>query len=340
MSIRPATFSRSFRARKTSSCRGTLRSFRSSSAIPRSSPSASSPTQPHTRTGRHARSVPTIEIGGHRSINRLDPLLAGSTAIAFFRDVPNAGAQAHLSGRTWVADEVTVDHGRAARPLRAAPTSIVTIRWSVPTDLPAHSASSCGSAPAAHANTDPPAITIERCGSIAEANDAWRGKGRCTTVRNIALDRSAASRETAVQGLEPGAYQLRLTDRDLPPAFATLDFDATDSTIDLDLRHDRFFGRVTREGKPYHAFVAIGAGAVSDPDTAEYVAFSTPLPKSDPSAERRFFKDPNPIAIRECDSAKEIQFVPDAAPIPNSRFDIDLTPATIHVSVVDAGSGA
>jgi hypothetical protein len=109
--------------------------------------------------------------------------------------------------------------------------------------------------------------------------------------------------------------------------------------VDLNSTPDRFFGRVTKEGKPYHAFVAIGDGAVSDPDTGEYVAFSSPAPKSDPAAERRFFKDPNPIAVRGCDSSEEISYVPDAAPVPNSRFDIDLTPATIHVSVLDAASG-
>ena len=235
-------------------------------------------------------------------------------------------------------------------PLRAVPKSTITIRWSVPPDMaaqPFKASTSCASAPARRANADPPLITIWRCGSIAEANDAWRAEAgvtaatnRYTRLRRIDLDRAATSGKIAVEGLGPGAYLLRLDYHDLPPAFATLDFNGTNAVIDLDSRPERFFGRVTRDGKPYHAFVALGDGAVSDPDTGEYVALASPLPKSDPAAERRFFKDPNPIAVRGCDSWTEIQFVPDAAPIPNSRFDIDLTPSSVHVSVVDAVSAA
>lgn len=295
-------------------------------------PSAKAPWQARTR------SAPTVEIAERPPINRLDPLLAGSPAIAFFRDVSKEKAVAHLTGKSWAEDQVVLDHGHAARPLRTAPTSTITVRWSVPADLAAYSSttsSSCGAA-VRHTSADPPAITFARCGSLAEANDP---KNRCATVRTIPLDRAATSGEIHVQGLESGAYLLRLAYRDLPSAFATLEFNATDAVVDLNSRPDRYFGRVTREGKPYHAFVAIGEGAVSDPDTGEYVAFSSPAPKADPAAERRFFTDPNPIAVRGCDSSEETLFVPDAAPIPNSRFDIDLTPASIGVSVLDAASG-
>ncbi|HEY2322499.1 MAG TPA: hypothetical protein VGJ82_06495 [Thermoanaerobaculia bacterium] len=276
------------------------------------------------------RSAPTVEIttshGVRQSINRLDPLLAGRPAIAFFRDVPDEKTRAHLSGKGWLEDEVAIEHGRAIRPLRTAPASVVTVRWSVPPDMAAYSApkNSCGPAPL---NADP-AITIARCPST------------CTTVRTIALDRTATSGEIAVQGLPSGSYQLRLAYHELPAVATTLQFDDADSVVDLNSRPDRFFGRVTREGKPYHAFVAIGEGAVSDPDTGEYVALSSPAPKSDPAAERRFFKDPNPIAVRGCDATEETLYVPDAAPIPNSRFDIDLTATAVHVSVLDGGSGA
>jgi hypothetical protein len=285
--------------------------------------------------------VAMAAIAGRPPIDRLDPLLGGSPAIAFFRDVPDAPTVAHLSGRAWIDDEVAIEHGRATRPLRAAPTSVVTVRWSVLPELAeftsTRSSGSCASAPVTQTTVDHPALAIEHCGSIADAGDA---KTRCTTVRTIALDRTATSGEVAAQGLEAGAYRMQLAYPGLPAAFATLQFDATDSTVDINLKPDRFFGRVTREGKPYHAFVAIGDGAVSDTDTGEYVAFAAPAPRPDPSAERRFFKDPNPITVRGCQSNEASFFVPDAAPVANSRFDIDLTPTSIAVSVVDAGSGA
>ena len=188
---------------------------------------------------------------------------------------------------------------------------------------------------------------IARCGSIAEANDAarrgWREDGCERPVYERPRDRLGPrgdirqDRRTGARGgrVPPAARLSRP-----PPAFATLDFNGSDAVVDLESKPDRFFGRVTRAGKPYHAFVALGEGAVSDPDTGEYVALASPLPKSDPAAERRFFKDPNPIAVRGCDASEQIQFVPDAAPVPNSRFDIDLSPTTIQVSVVDAASGA
>lgn len=286
------------------------------------------------------RSAPAVEIavgnGVRRpSINRLNPLLAGLPAIAFFRDAPSEKALVHLTGKGWADDEVVLEHGRTARPLRAAPVSTITVRWSAPTSTSTTS-SSCGAA-VRRTSVDPPAITFARCGSIAEAGDV---KSRCTAVRTIPLDRTATSGEIEVKGLESGAYRVQLAYRDLPSTLATLEFDATDSVVDLNSRPDRFFGRVTKEGKPYHAFIAIGEGAVSDPDTGEYVAFSSPTPKADPAAERRFFTDPNPIVVRGCDAAEETLFVPDTAPIPNSHFDIDLTPASIDASVLDAGSGA
>ncbi len=276
-----------------------------------------------------SRSAPAVEIAGRPPVDRLDPLTAGSPAIAFFRDVPAEKARAQLSGTSWVEDTVAIEHGHAVRPLRAAPTSNVTIRWSVPPDLAASSpttSSACGSAP--KQTSSEPAITIERCESI------------CTTVRTIALDRAKTSGELAVQGLEARAYRVRLAYRDLPATAVTLDFDATDAVVDVNAKPDRYFGKVTNEGKPYHAYVAIGDGAVSDPDTGEYVALAAPTPKPDPIAERRFFKDPNPIEVRGCDASEVTLYVPDAAPIPNSRFDIDVTPTTINVSVLDGGSGA
>jgi hypothetical protein len=117
-----------------------------------------------------------VKIAQHPSINRL---LAGSPSIAFFRNVPDEKTVAHLSGKGWTEDEVVVEHGRAARPLRTAPTSSVTVRWSVQPELA--TANSCASAPARQ--TSPPAITFSRSGSI---------------VRTVALDRAATRGEIEV----------------------------------------------------------------------------------------------------------------------------------------------
>lgn len=276
---------------------------------------------------------------------------------SWFPDGKQIAYQSDRSGwmEIWVmnADGSNQHQLVPGHPLRSVPATTITVRWSVPPDMaayPLNTPAACASAPARRTSADAPVITIWRCGSIAEANDAWRAEAGVTAARNryvrvrqIALDRAATSGKIAVEGLGAGAYLLRLDYHDLPPAFATLDFNdfnGTGAVVDLDSKPERYFGRVTRDGKPYHAFVALGDGAVSDQDTGEYVALASPLPKSDPAAERRFFKDPNPISVRGCDARQEINFVPEAAPIPNSRFDIDLTPATVHVSVVDAASGA
>ncbi|MGK2858204.1 MAG: hypothetical protein ACSLFQ_13460, partial [Thermoanaerobaculia bacterium] len=164
-------------------------------------------------------------------------------------------------------------------------------------------------------------------------------KTSCKQVASAVLDESKMSGTNVMNGVAPGVYLLRLGYDALPAAFETIEVADADESASIELKYDRWFGKVTRGGDPLHAHVDMGEGAVTDPGTGEYFAVSIPVPPPPPVAASRFFTDPPPIEVVGCDSEIETLYAPDERPIPNTRFDIDIEPNAVKVSVIDSGSG-
>jgi hypothetical protein len=291
----------------------------------------------------------TLQASDRRSeaINKLDPAYAGGQALGFFNAVPNGAGTAALRGSDWRDDEVKVTNGRGERPLQLIPSSALTVRWSTPeTAALTHvQHPTCPAVDSSFRNDAPTALTVARCPSEAEANDAWRidahlrsGASQCVATRSVQIGDRTSGQEV-IRDAKPGVYLVTLRIAGLPATNEVVTLDGSDRLVDITLTVDRWFGTVRRDGKPLSALVRIGAGAVSDGDTGEYLAYSAPLPPVAPSVSQRFFKDPGAISIQPCNGGAEIMFVPEKTPLANARLDIDIVSTELNVSVIDERSG-
>jgi len=312
------------------------------------------------QNGTRGRVAGTIELACGNApvevpLNRVDAAFKGLPAIAFFAGVTCDGAviKARVKGNAWLPDEVDVRAFQADRPLRITATTLLTVQWGVAADLVSLSKqnvqdAACQPAKAQSASeSDIPGspqegltLTVARCSGL-QPQTASRSiqEHSCVAVASAALDTNSTSGEAHFKQIPSGVYLLRLAYGKLPPTFETTVVAGGDSTASIDLRYDRWFGRVTRNREPVHARVAIGSGAVSDAHTGEYFAISTPAPPIEPSVAARLFKDPAAIAVIDCKSGLKAMFVPDDSPVPNSRFDISISSNVVKVNVVDHASG-
>jgi len=286
--------------------------------------------------------------------NRAAPAFRGEEAIALFRHVAPtmASGTVRVAGAGWSSTGGELKEFRAEGPLRIAPTTTLTVRWSLFDDV-VGLAEQLGRAPrclrleaAAPQKFDVPGVaesglslTLARCPGL-QAGTAARsvGKSRCASLQAVTIDETKMAGAQTLNDVAPGVYLLRLGYGSLPAAFETIEVAGVDSRASIELRFDRWFGKVTRDREPFFAHVGIGEGATTDPATGEYFAVSTPVPPPPPDVARRMFSDPPPIDVIGCDSEIELLFAPDERPVPNTRFDIEIVPNTIVVNVVDAKS--
>jgi hypothetical protein len=286
--------------------------------------------------------------------NRVAPAFRGEEAIALFRQVaPTMGSgRVRVAGAGWASTGGELKQFRAEAPLRLAPTTSLTVRWSVWDDV-AGIADQIGRAPrcprleaAAPQKQDVPGaagtglnLTLARCPGL-QAGTAARSVRRsaCAQLQSVQLDGKKMAGTQTLNEVPPGVYLLRLGYGTLPAAVETIEVAQADSRAAIELRFDRWFGKVTRDREPFFAYVGVGEGATTDPATGEYFAVSTPVPPLPPDVARRMFSDPLPIEVNGCDSEIELLFVPDERPAPNTRFDIEIVPNTVVVKVIDTKS--
>jgi len=302
---------------------------------------------------RNAGRVEWIAGDGSHSLpqNRLDPAFEGTTALALFKSISGGEARVHLTGGGWTPDDVIVKSFRSERALRVAPTTTLTVQWSVVDDVARIAEQvrkrDCPSSLESTLRSDIPALgsdglllSLARCPDLQLAMSTLSvRKDTCSAVASTTLDRSAMSGFQTWNDVARGNYLLRLGYGDLPPSFAILEVDGADSKGTIQLRFNRWFGRATLDGKPLHARIDVGPGTVSDPDTGEYFTVSTPVPPPPADAAHRMFKDSAPIAVVGCNSEIETMFFPDESPVPNVSFDINVVTNSVIVLTRDSRTG-
>ena len=284
--------------------------------------------------------------------NRVDLVFKGGDGLALFRGAPTgaSGGLASVVGDGWSSVGGQLAGFRTEGPLRVAPTTTLAVRWIVIDDVVrlAEQMSAAPACPRAESSAaqvrDIPdashtglTLTLTQCPGL-QATTASRAvrKTPCKGISSLELDEGKMSGTAVMNDIAPGVYLLRLGYGALPPTFQTIQVDDFDERVAIELRYDRWFGKVTRGNEAIHAQVGIGEGAVTDPSTGEYFSVSTPVPPPPPDVASRFFTDPPPISIFDCNSEIETLYAPDERPIPNTRFDIEIEPNVINVKVIDS----
>lgn len=285
------------------------------------------------------------------TVNRVDPVFKGREALALFRQVPSVMGKGvvRVAGDGWSSTGGELKAFRAEGPLRIAPTTSLSVHWSVLDDVVKLAAQlrrvqSCSRTQSpARPPRDVPGVsdagltlTLVRCPALQAATqpDSVR-KGMCTQVASATLDQTRMAGSETLRGIAPGVYLLRLGFGTLPAAFETIEVSHFDDIARIELRYDRWFGKVTRDREPLFAQIGMGDGAVSDPATGEYFTVSIPVPPPSPAIAARMFKDPLPIDVVGCDSEVHVVFTPEEQPVPNTRFDIEIVPNHILLHVID-----
>jgi hypothetical protein len=145
---------------------------------------------------------------------------------------------------------------------------------------------------------------------------------RCNVVGTAMLPAGEVKGVVELPGVRPGNYRVRVTHPGLPPFTANIDIPPDD--VNLEIRYIVFSGKVTRGGEPLHVRLF---DTVTDPKTGEYTAVVAALPKP-------------PITLQPVEGGRTITVVPDAAPVENARYDIDVPDNRLTIRVVDADSRA
>ena len=283
-----------------------------------------------------------------RPVNAIDAAFEGKPVIAFFSQSGSIDGRARIAGAGWSDDAVNVSGSRAERPLAVAPTTTLSVHWSL-VDDPIRLAEQVRQSPPCPARDRATprdvqgtedqglTLTLARCpGLQAETPAGSIRKETCAAATTAMLDVEEVAGVSVLNDVAPGVYLLRLGYEGLPAIFQVVTIDREDAETEVALQYDRWFGKVTRDGEPLHVKVDLGNGAVSDPDTGEYFAISAPRPAAPQELAHRWLEPPPPVHLAGCTSNQRWFFVPDEMPLPNARFDLEIADNAVEVSVVDS----
>lgn len=285
------------------------------------------------------------------SENRLTVAFRGSPALALFRGVQSTTGvlRARVTGEGWQTDEITLTGTRATSPLRIAPTTTLTVRWSAGEDLAVladivEKGPDCprrdeqrqaGTEPL----TQPTAglqLTLYRCAGLQPAFDDRSVRLQdCVSMASARLDSSQRFGTTTLEGIPLGLYLLRMVFGPLRAISKTVEVRTADDTAEIELQYDRWFGRVTRQGKPVHAVVGIGPGAVTNPETGEFLTVAPRRRRTAPVAGTPKGWT-SPISVSGCSEKLSYRFIPDEDPVPNTPLEIVIPANVVKVRVIDA----
>jgi len=281
-----------------------------------------------TATDASGRLTPTIA--------RLAPI-RDSVELTFARNLPVGSVTIELHGERWKTATAHVDLPAKSNvfvvesPITTSATSRVIVHWWTPTDF-----RSLVQTPQPCAEKDPNetdvsttfAAAVMRCPGQKPGmpiNSVRRAECVSVTEQTLSLNRREGIVEFA--DVPAGLYFLRFTVPALPTIYKSIDVPEDESfRSDAELRYATFFGKIKRDGKPAHARFF---GTVSNPDTGEYVAVLTAMPRSG-----------IPTPVLACDGSWYYMAVFDVGPTENAAFDIDVPKNRIEVHVVDETTGA
>lgn len=144
-------------------------------------------------------------------------------------------------------------------------------------------------------------------------------------ARQLSIEDRAGALE--FDDVPAGTHLVRFNAGAAPPVTQVIRVYGDEETAEesVEVRWVTVFGKVTSAGKPVHAQVF--ETAVTDSDTGVYTAAFTRLPGTEPAP------------VKPCDGKPAYWFVPEAAPVENSAFDIEIPSNRLHVDVVDGETG-
>lgn len=266
-----------------------------------------------------------------------DVTLAGSkqradSALLFFRGVPAGEQRITLSGERWkdAQRSVKVDAGAiaVADPLVARSGSKLRVHWWAPVALAslAHPERECGKKQEATPILF--ALSLLECpDQKPDGTIEMVDRRQCSVVVTRELPPDAVKGAVELPDIGAGLYFARVTYPGLPPFFKSIRVTPDDiNDADVEVRYVTFFGKVMRAGKPLHVRLF---DAVTDPETGDYTAVMTRLPKVGV-----------PLRLQPCEGGRSLTVVPDEAPAENARYDIDVPDNRLTIHVVDADSHA
>ena len=281
-----------------------------------------------TAAAQGARSIlnaPAITLAvGDQIFRPIVPLYTPETStLLIFRGLPPGRATLTTQGSMWkrITREVRV----LQQPVTAIRESIplvaggsVVIHWT--TDDADRTAAECG-----HTRTkDVPLLRamLLRC---AAADD---GQKKCASVTATTTPYEPVSSVT-FDGVPAGAYTVVLE-----PPYAKQQSLAADivtgreTALVANFPAFGFFGNLTLNGKPMHARLIFSTGQTVTGIDGRYTATLA----ADPLL--------NQIQVEPCDEVRTLTYIPNAAPLPNSVYDIDVRLATLKVEVTDPAHNA
>lgn len=264
--------------------------------------------------------APVVSVGHHSAavpLGRAD--VAIGETLLFFREIPAGVLKTTLSGARWKSAEAKIDE-----VLEARATTKLTVNWWTSINLAQLAAvpRSC-----VEKEPDKPGVfhaTLAFCGDDKRKLSDILQLHNCTVVGSRELPLNAFRGETTFDNVAAGVYFVVLDYPRLPTLKKQVEIVAREAAdIDFEVRFFTFFGKVTRDGQPIAAELY---GTVSDATTGRYDAVMARNPRT----------SANWITI--CEGAVETAIVPDADPVENAAFDIEIASNRIEGEVVDAES--
>jgi hypothetical protein len=288
------------------------------------------------------------------AFNRPQIAFTGTPGLALFRGVrESSDLTARVTGEGWFATSGMLKGPAAGAPLRIAPATTLTIHWRLMDDVVALAAELQKAPPcplreklmtsvANRSGTTAPGLTLtlEQCSSVRQESGAASFDCRQYAVEQ--LDPSTMAGRVTLRNIPAGDHFLRLAFGGLPPAVKRIRVERDDDQNEIELRFDRFFGKVTKGGEPLHAVVALDlrTAVATDPATGEYFTIGIPQPLRPPPSEGTAGSSVTPVFVYRCDEDADYVHIEDEPRLPNSRFDIELPSNVIKVRVIDAASGS
>lgn len=270
----------------------------------------------------HAPAI-TLKVGDH-TFRPIVPLyMPESSTLLIFRGLPPGSATLTTEGSMW--KRITREIRVLQQPVTIARDSIplvaggsVVIHWT--SGDASTTALECG-----HARTnDVPLLraTLLRC---AAADNEQK---KCASVAVTTAPYEAVS-SVIFDGVPAGSYRIVLEPPYARQQSLTADaFTGRETTLPANFPSFAFFGKVTLNGKPTHARLIFSTGQAVTGADGRYTATLA----ADPLL--------NQIQVEPCDEARTLRYIPDAAPLPNSVYNVDVRLATLTVEVTDPAHSA
>ncbi len=272
----------------------------------------------------------TLRDGNGKAHPSATPLReVAETALVIFRDVPQT-ANVTLTGARWKTVERKLEGTGVISldPIVALPASRLTVHWWTPVDLrtltpPRPACDGASDDPLFDKKPDVKTFTA----TLLECpqDQPRRNIGMCAEGASVELPMDELRGSAVFENAPAGRHYVLFKYPGLQQLYKPVEVARRAATdVDLEIRHFSFYGKVMRGGKPVHAKVFL---TTTDPATGQYIAVLDSSPMD------------APFAVAPCDGSKPVRLVPDAVPVENAAFDIELPENRISIDVVNKATG-